>query len=146
MTSHMPEPPLLVLFLKRKAKDKSLLSFLVIAMNQGTDIDPSACDCRKNPDCPTAVIRSKSGDLTAHSFSTTNANDWNVAIFGAHWNPNNINRNKAEIPWLRVDFKNLEEREKFNTRFKECRDILDGKMDEYRGCMARVRSRNIQTP
>jgi len=142
--SDMPEPPLLVLFLERKAMGKNLLSFLVITMNQGTDIDPFACDCRKNLDCPTAVIRSKSGALTTHSFSTANANDWNIAIFGAHWNRNNSNSTKVELPWLQIDFKNLEEREKFGTRFKECRDIFDAKMTEYHGILTRVRSRNVR--
>lgn len=143
--SDMPEPPLLVLFLERKAMGKNLLSFLVITMNKGTDIDPSACGCRKNPEsCPTAVIRSKSGNLRARSFSTDNANDWNMAIFGAHWNLINSHNTKTELPWLQIDFKNLEEREKFDTRFKECRHIFDGKMDEYHGLLTRVRSRNIK--
>jgi hypothetical protein len=118
-----------------------LLSFLVITMDQKTNIDPSACDCRNDPNCLAAVIRRKSGGLRAHSFSATNANDWNVAIFGAHWNRND--NNKADLPWLRVDFKNLEERAKFGTRFKECRDLFDHKMKEYIESMTKMTIRDV---
>jgi len=137
-TSHMPEPPLLVLFLERGNK---VLSFLVITMDRGTDIDPSACDCRKNSNCPAAVIKRKSGNLTAHSFSTTDANNWNVAIFGAH--SNRTDKNKAELPWLRVDFPNFEERIKFGKKYTDCRTIFDGKMNEYHSSMRRVSTRNV---
>jgi hypothetical protein len=142
----MPEPPLLVLFLRREVMGNNLLSFLVITMDDGTDIDPSACDCRKNPNyCLATVIRrkSKSRGLTAHSFSAVNADDWNVAIFGAHCSRNFNDNSKTELPWLRVDFRNSEERAKFCKRFEECRDIFDAKMQDYYDRKVVATSKNI---
>ena len=71
--SHMPEPPLLVLFLERKVGGgKPPLSFLVITIDKGTKIDPSACDCRfPDSNCSAVVIKKKGGFLSARRFPPT---------------------------------------------------------------------------
>ena len=149
MESNMPEAPLLILYSQRgRGADSPVLSFLAITIDKDMDIDPKACDCRKRPDCRTAVVqRSGGGSLTARRYATQRLDNWNLATMGAFWNPKSPEPSYAvhnvKFPWLQIDFRISDERAEFTRHFRDCKDLFNFQMKDYYQFKGQVKEINV---
>ncbi|KAH0559506.1 hypothetical protein GP486_003983 [Trichoglossum hirsutum] len=141
--SRMPDPPLLILFLKRRVRNSETLSFLCITLDLETQIDPGGCNCRHSSNsCPTAVIRRKDrGYLSGRRFSTDDINGWNLAIMGAYSRSGQQSLESCKLPNLKIDFPSAEERSKFAKKLLKERVRYEGQLDAYMKDIRKLSSR-----
>jgi hypothetical protein len=141
-----PAAPLLVLFLKQR--DLDLLSFLVIELDERTKTNPNSCDCRSSKKTCAVSVLERSGEplLARRFYSTGGLNGWNLAAVGQNWSPSEPGSVKVQnMYWLRIRFKNENERVKFDGNITDLVRIFRGRMTDYQKDLTMVKTTNIIT-
>ncbi|KAH6668963.1 hypothetical protein B0J14DRAFT_657971 [Halenospora varia] len=140
-----PLPSVVMLYLQQESKktEKSL-SFLGVEIDESTDITPSACNCRKDPQtCMRVVIqRSGSGVSTLVSFrhdASSDLEQWNLASMGLSQRKS-LPDSKERLSWVAVDFPTLGDKVNFEQTFRKLRILYVAQLKAYREALRRLRN------
>lgn len=141
-----PDVPKLVLFLE--SKKTGSLSFLSVDMNEDTFINTQSCDCRRpKPRCTVSVIEHLKGPLSARRIGSKDGlKSWNLAALGTSQPPSRPDPHSVkDLRWIKLQFSSLEDREKFNVRFKEVLTIYQRRLEDYYLDMRVLQGKNVMT-
>ncbi|KAH8671839.1 hypothetical protein BGZ60DRAFT_406020 [Tricladium varicosporioides] len=140
-----PLPSVVMLYLQQESKkNEKALSFLGVEIDENTDITPSACNCRKDPQkCMRVVIqRSGSGVSTLTSFRHDAGFDleqWNLASMGQSQRKS-LPDSKERLSWVAVDFPTLGDKENFEQTFRKLRILYVAQLRAHREALRKLRN------